>query len=114
MTNIRLGGYLLDDPRVRHDYGDWNVVLASGAGGVAYLPPALHEQLGDDGDASPMTDAISFTDFQGAPRLDLVPLPTSEMRELSVEPVFGIEGRGGGQLMFERGEAAIDYQISSS
>ncbi|MEM8842428.1 MAG: tricarboxylate transporter, partial [Pseudomonadota bacterium] len=28
--------------------------------------------------------------------------------------VFGIEGRGDGRLMFERGEANIDYQTSSS
>ena len=28
--------------------------------------------------------------------------------------VFGIKGRGDGRLMFERGEANIDYQTSSS
>ncbi|MEO1307493.1 MAG: tricarboxylate transporter, partial [Pseudomonadota bacterium] len=33
--------YLLEDPRVRYEYNDWNVVLASGTGGVAYLPPDL-------------------------------------------------------------------------
>jgi hypothetical protein len=33
--------YLLGDPRVRYEYKDWNVVLASGTGGVAYLPPDL-------------------------------------------------------------------------
>jgi len=36
------------------------------------------------------------------------------MLGLQVEPVFGIEGRGDGRLMFERGEANIDYQTSSS
>ena len=36
--------YLLGDPRVRYDYKDWNVVLASGTGGVAYLPPDLASQ----------------------------------------------------------------------
>jgi len=101
--------YLLGDPRVRYEYGDWNVVLASGTGGVAYLPPALAEQLGDAGDAS----AIAGEDFiygsQGATRLDLVPLLAWEMLGLNVEPVFGIEGRGDGRLMFERGEANIDY-----
>ena len=29
--------YLLDDPRVRYEYNDWNAVMASGTGGVAYL-----------------------------------------------------------------------------
>ncbi|MEM7490490.1 MAG: tricarboxylate transporter, partial [Pseudomonadota bacterium] len=51
---------------------------------------------------------------QGATRLDLVPLLAWEMLGLNVEPVFGIKGRGDGRLMFERGEANIDYQTSSS
>ena len=29
--------YLLNDPRVRYEYNDWNPVMASGTGGVAYL-----------------------------------------------------------------------------
>jgi len=36
------------------------------------------------------------------------------MLGLTVDPVFGIEGRGDGRLMFERGEANIDYQTSSA
>jgi hypothetical protein len=35
------------------------------------------------------------------------------MLGMNVEPVFGIKGRGDGRLMFERGEATIDYQTSS-
>ena len=105
--------YLLGDPRVKYEYGDWNVVLASGTGGVAYLPPDLGQKLADGGVA-----AISDVDFiygsQGATRLDLVPILAWEMLGLSVEPVFGIKGRGDGRLMFERGEANIDYQTSSS
>ena len=105
--------YLLGDPRVRYEYGDWNVVLASGTGGVAYLPPDLAGMM-DGLDAT----ALQGTDFiygsQGATRLDLVPLLAWEMLGLNVEPVFGIKGRGDGRLMFERGEANIDYQTSSS
>ncbi|MEM1430109.1 MAG: tricarboxylate transporter [Pseudomonadota bacterium] len=105
--------YLLGDPRVRYEYQDWEVVLASGTGGVAYLPPDLSEMM-DGLDAT----ALQGTDFiygsQGATRLDLVPLLAWEMLGLSVEPVFGIKGRGDGRLMFERGEANIDYQTSSS
>ena len=41
--------YLLGDPRVRYEYKDWNVVLASGTGGVAYLPPDLAKKF--DGSA---------------------------------------------------------------
>ena len=105
--------YLLGDPRVRYEYGDWNVVLASGTGGVAYLPPALAEQM-DGLDASGLQGEDFIYGSQGATRLDLVPLLAWEMLGLSVEPVFGIRGRGDGRLMFERGEANIDYQTSSS
>lgn len=104
--------YLLNDPRVNYEYGDWNVVLASGTGGVAYLPPELAEK------AAGGAQMIAGEDFiygsQGATRLDLVPLLAWEMLGLNVEPVFGIKGRGDGRLMFERGEANIDYQTSSS
>lgn len=104
--------YLLDDPRVRYEYKDWNVVLASGTGGVAYLPPNLAEQFQKDPNS--LLDVNFIYGSQGATRLDLVPLLAWEMLGLNVEPVFGIKGRGDGRLMFERGEANIDYQTSSS
>jgi len=105
--------YLLGDPRVRYEYNDWEVVLASGTGGVAYLPPDLAGKMnGNDASALRGTDFIYGS--QGATRLDLVPLLAWEMLGLNVEPVFGIKGRGDGRLMFERGEANIDYQTSSS
>ena len=105
--------YLLGDPRVRYEYNDWNVVLASGTGGVAYLPPDLAGMM-DGLDASGLKDTDFIYGSQGATRLDLVPLLAWEMLGLNVEPVFGIKGRGDGRLMFERGEANIDYQTSSS
>ena len=105
--------YLLGDPRVRYEYNDWNVVLASGTGGVAYLPPDLSGMMNGI-DASGLRDTDFIYGSQGATRLDLVPLLAWEMLGLNVEPVFGIKGRGDGRLMFERGEANIDYQTSSS
>ncbi len=105
--------YLLGDPRVRYEYGDWNVVLASGTGGVAYLPPDLAGKM-DGLDATGLQGEDFIYGSQGATRLDLVPLLAWEMLGLQVEPVFGIKGRGDGRLMFERGEANIDYQTSSS
>ena len=104
--------YLLGDPRVKYEYKDWNVVLASGTGGVAYLPPDLAKKF--DGAADNLKDINFIYGSQGATRLDLVPLLAWEMLGLKVEPVFGIKGRGDGRLMFERGEANIDYQTSSS
>ncbi|MHA6324286.1 tricarboxylate transporter [Roseivivax sp. CAU 1753] len=105
--------FLLGDPRVKFDYADWNVVLASGTGGVAYLPPDLAAKM-DGMDASALQDVDFIYGNQGATRLDLVPTLAWEMLGLNVESVMGIKGRGDGRLMFERGEANIDYQTSSS
>lgn len=104
--------YLLNDPRVKYEYADWNVVLASATGGVTYLPKDLGVMWKEDPKSIFETDFIFGS--QGATRLDLVPLLAWEMLGLKVDPVFGIKGRGDGRLMFERGEANIDYQTSSS
>ncbi|TQS70704.1 tricarboxylate transporter [Rhodobacteraceae bacterium] len=104
--------YLLDDPRVRYEYSDWVPVMASGTGGVAYLNPKDGEKF--DGSANALKDTAFIYGSQGATRLDLVPLLAWEMLGMNVEPVFGIKGRGDGRLMFERGEATIDYQTSSA
>jgi len=105
--------YLLGDPRVKFEYSDWNIVLASGTGGVAYLPPELAAKM-NGMDASPLRGEDFIYGNQGATRLDLVPTLAWEMLGLNVESVMGIKGRGDGRLMFERGEANIDYQTSSS
>ncbi len=104
--------YLLDDPRVRYEYKDWEVVMASGTGGVAYLDAETGAKF--DGSANGLKGIDFIYGSQGATRLDLVPLLAWQMLGMSVEPVFGIKGRGDGRLMFERGEANIDYQTSSS
>jgi len=104
--------YLLGDPRVRYEYKDWKVVLGSGTGGVIYLPPDLGAKF--DGDMDALKDESYLYGSQGATTLDLVPLLAFKMLGLQVDPVFGIEGRGDGRLMFERGEANIDYQTSSA
>ena len=104
--------YLLGDPRVRYEYKDWQVVLASGTGGVVYLPPDLAERF--DGDMDGLKDEFFLYGSQGATTLDLVPLLAFKMLGLQVDPVFGVKGRGDGRLMFERGEANIDYQTSAA
>jgi tripartite-type tricarboxylate transporter receptor subunit TctC len=103
--------YLLGDPRVRYEYGDWIPVMASGTGGVAYLNAEDGAKF--DGTANNLKGIDFIYGSQGATRLDLVPLLAWEMLGMDVEPVFGIKGRGDGRLMFERGEATIDYQTSS-
>lgn len=102
--------YLLGDPRVRYEYNDWQVVLASGVGGVTYLPPDIAERF--DGDADDLKDINFIWGAQRATGLDLVPNLAWKMLGMTVDPVFGVEGRGDGRLMFERGEANIDYQTS--
>lgn len=104
--------YLLGDPRVRYEYNDWHPVMASGTGGVAYLN--AEDGANFDGSANALKDGEHIYGSQGATRLDLVPLLAWKMLGMNVEPVFGIKGRGDGRLMFERGEATIDYQTSSS
>ncbi len=104
--------YLLDDPRVKYEYKDWIQVMATGTGGVAYLN--AEDGAKYDGTANQLKDVDFIYGSQGATRLDLVPLLAWEMLGMNVEPVFGIKGRGDGRLMFERGEATIDYQTSSS
>lgn len=104
--------FLLGDPRVKFDYADWNVVLASATGGVAYLPADLGAKWKED--PKSIMDMNFVYGSQGATRLDLVPLLAWQMLGLKVDPVFGIKGRGDGRLMFERGEANIDYQTSSA
>ncbi len=103
--------YLLGDPRVKYEYKDWNPVMASGTGGVAYLNKEAGAKF--DGSANNLKDMNFIYGSQGATRLDLVPLLAWKMLGMNVEPVFGIKGRGDGRLMFERGEATIDYQTSS-
>ncbi len=104
--------YLLGDPPVRYDYKDWQPVLASATGGVVYLPPELGAKF--DGDMDALKDEFYLYGSQGATTLDLVPLLAFKMLGLKVDPVFGVKGRGSGRLMFERGEANIDYQTSAA
>ena len=105
--------YLLGDPRVRYEYNDWRVLLVSGTGGVAYLPPETAAMM-DGLDASGLRGQNFIWGVQSATGLDLVPNLAWQMLGLSVESVLGMEGRGDGRLMFERGEANIDYQTSSA
>ena len=104
--------FLLDDPRVKYDYDDWTVILASATGGVAYLPKDLGEKWNKDPRLILDTNFVFAS--QGPTRLDLIPLLAWDMLGMKVEPIFGIKGRADGRLMFERGFVNIDYQTSSS
>lgn len=62
--------FLLGDPRVKYDYADWNVVLATATGGVAYLPPDLGAKWTKDPKSVLGTSFVYGS--QGATRLDRV------------------------------------------
>jgi tripartite-type tricarboxylate transporter receptor subunit TctC len=104
--------YLLDDPRVQYDYADWQVVLASPTGGVAYVDAGLG--VSSAADLEKLKGVDLKYGSQGATSLDLVPLLAFEIAGLDVQAVMGMQGRGEGRLAFERGEANIDYQTSSA
>jgi tripartite-type tricarboxylate transporter receptor subunit TctC len=104
--------YLLGDPRVKYEYRDWNVVLATPTGGVAYLNPKLG--VTSAAELGKIKGTKLLYGSQGATSLDLVPLLAFELLGLDVEPIFGMKGRGAGRLAFERGETNIDYQTSSA
>ncbi len=104
--------YLLGDPRVRYDYKDWKIAMASPTGGVVYTTPTLGLKSVDD--IAMLKDKDLVYASQGATSLDLVPLLGFRAMDLNVQHVFGFKGRGDGRLAFERGEVNIDFQTSSA
>lgn len=104
--------YLLGDPRVRYDYQDWKIAMASPTGGVVYASPSLG--IASPADIGKLAGQRLVYASQGATSLDLVPLLGFKLMGLEVQHVFGFKGRGDGRLAFERGETNIDYQTSSA
>lgn len=104
--------YLLGDPRVRYEYADWKIVMASPTGGVAYTSPSTGVTAPEE--IAKLKGQKLIYASQGATSLDLVPLLGFKLLGLDVQHVFGFKGRGDGRLAFERGETNIDYQTSSA
>lgn len=103
---------MLDDPRVRYDYGDWTPILATPTGGVVYAQPSL----GETADAA--LDALLEQPVKLAAQtptgVELPVLIALDMLGADVQAVFGMRSRGEGRLAFERGEADIDFQTTSA
>ncbi len=102
--------FLLGDRRVKYDYADWEVILATPVGGVVYVNSKLGVKSAADMKKLQKV-ALKFGS-QGPTSLDLVPLLAFEILGLNVKPVFGMKGRGPSRLAFERGEVRIDYQTT--
>jgi tripartite-type tricarboxylate transporter receptor subunit TctC len=103
--------YMLGDPRVKYEYKDWNVVLGTPTGGVAYVSPK--SGITKAADLSKSKVPLLYGS-QGATSLDLIPLLAFDLLDIKVDAIFGMKGRKAGRLAFERGETTIDYQTSSS
>jgi tripartite-type tricarboxylate transporter receptor subunit TctC len=101
--------YLLGDRRVKYEYKDLNIVLASPVGGFAYISPKTGvKKLAD---LKNFKGELHYAS-QGATSLDLVPLLAFEVLGLKVKAIFGYKGRGPGRVAFEQGEVNIDYQTT--
>jgi tripartite-type tricarboxylate transporter receptor subunit TctC len=104
--------YLLGDTRVKYEYKDWHVFLASPTGGVVYVNSALGVKSAKE--IGELKGKKLLYGSQGATSLDLVSLLGFELLGLTVEPVFGMKGRADARLGLERGELTIDYQTTSA
>lgn len=104
--------YLLGDPRVRYDYADWHVLMATPSGGVVYTSPTTGVASSDD--LAKLKGQELIYPSLGATSLGLVPLLAFRALGLDVRHVFGFQGGGDQRVAFQRGEATIDYQTSSS
>lgn len=104
--------YLLGDKRVRYEYKDWEIVLATSTGGVFYISPGLGVKSMPE--LAKLKGVKLTYGAQGPTSLDLIPLLAMELLGIDVKAVFGMKGRGSGRLAFQRGETNVDYQTSSA
>jgi len=104
--------YLLGDRRVQYDYKDFTPVLVSPTGGVVYIPADYG--VADMSQGKVLLEREFVFANTGATSLDLVLMLAYDLLGLKVRHVFGMSSRGETRLAFERGEANIDYQTSSS
>jgi len=104
--------YLLGDKRVQYDYRDFTPVLVSPTGGVVFIPASFGVK--DVTELPKLFDRELVLANTGPTSLDLVLMLGFEMIGLKVRHVFGMSSRGETRLAFERGEATVDYQTSSS
>ena len=102
--------YLLGDRRVRYEYENWHVVLATPTGGVFFVSSALGIKSAAE------LPKLKGRDLKygalGATSLDLVPLLAFEMLGLDVKAVMGMKGKSAPRLAFERDEVNLDYQAT--
>ena len=107
-----LFAYLLGDFRVRYDFGDWTVLMASPTGGVVYVSSDLG--LTSWRDIADLRDKTLVFASQGVTSLDLVPMLAFRVLGFDTHYVFGYTGRHDGLEAMRHREVNIDYQTTSA
>ena len=102
--------YLLGDKRVKYNYEDWEVLLASPSGGVVYVSPELgvEKALYAKRLAGTPLEYIA----QSATGIDIVPLLAMELLGIIPRASFGASGRAEGLKRFQAGDVLIDFQTT--
>jgi tripartite-type tricarboxylate transporter receptor subunit TctC len=104
--------YLLGDHRVKYEYRDYRVFLASPTGGVAYISPKTGVKSVKDLPRIKNTEL--FYASPGPTALELVSLLGFRLLDMNVNHVFGIVGRAEALLGFQRGEFTLDTQTTTA
>ncbi|WP_304618107.1 tripartite tricarboxylate transporter substrate-binding protein [Paracoccus sp. (in: a-proteobacteria)] len=107
-----LFAYLLGDFRVRYDFRDWTVLMATPTGGVVYVSSDLGLESWQD--IGELVDQPLVFASQGITSLDLVPMLAFRLLGLDTNYVFGYTGRGDGLEAMRVREVNIDYQTTSA
>ncbi|RJL05957.1 tricarboxylate transporter [Paracoccus aestuarii] len=107
-----LFAWLLGDFRVRYDFADWTVLMASPTGGVVYVSDELG--LSSWRDIDRLQDQRLVFASQGITSLDLVPMLAFRLLGFDAHYVFGYTGRGDGLEAMRHREVNIDYQTTSA
>jgi tripartite-type tricarboxylate transporter receptor subunit TctC len=99
--------YLMGEPMVRYDFGDFSPILASAVGGVVFVSPDL-----GIASASQLRDSPEPLVYGGisATGNDILPLLSFELLRLDVKAILGYASKGASRVAFEQGETNIEYQ----
>ena len=103
--------YILGDPNVQFDLGNFRPVLGRPSGAVIYV----HSDTGiqNASDLAEYGEPLRYAGLQPSggelPRLLLF-----HLLDVGIEPVFGYDGRGAARLAFEQGESDVDGQTTAA
>lgn len=101
--------FIMRDQRVEYNYGDWEVLLVSPAGGVVYASPDLAASYLE-------VDSLKGKSLryiaQSPVGLDIIPLLALELLGVRPKAVYGARTRADGIEAFEDDEVLIDFQTT--